>query len=55
MGSYPWASAFWADARHTVAPPRDARDGLLPPLLVALTVVTGLVDSFSYLVLGHVW
>ena len=41
MGSYPWASAFWTDARQTVAPPRDAQDGLLPPLLVALTAVTG--------------
>jgi uncharacterized membrane protein YoaK (UPF0700 family) len=48
-------SAFLADARQTVAPPRDGKDGLLPPLLVALTVVTGLVDSFSYLVLGHVF
>ena len=55
MGSYPWVSAFWTDARQTVAPPRDAKDGLLPPLLVGLTVVTGLVDSFSYLVLGHVF
>jgi uncharacterized membrane protein YoaK (UPF0700 family) len=55
VGSYPWASAFWTDARQTVAPSRDARDGLLPPLLVALTAVTGLVDSFSYLVLGHVF
>jgi len=44
-----------ADARQTVARSRDARDGLLPPLLVALTVVTGLVDAFSYLVLGHVF
>lgn len=48
-------STFLAEARETVAPSRDARDGLLPPLLVALTVVTGLVDSFSYLVLGHVF
>jgi uncharacterized membrane protein YoaK (UPF0700 family) len=48
-------SAFLADVRGTVAPSRDARDGLLPPLLVALTAVTGLVDSFSYLVLGHVF
>jgi uncharacterized membrane protein YoaK (UPF0700 family) len=55
VGSYPWASAFWTDARQTVAPPRDAHDGLLPPLLVALTAVTGLVDAFSYLVLGHVF
>ncbi len=48
-------TAFLADVRQTVAPPRDARDGLLPPLLVALTAVTGLVDAFSYLVLGHVF
>jgi uncharacterized membrane protein YoaK (UPF0700 family) len=55
VGRYPWLSAFVADTRQTVAPPRGARDGRLPPLLVALTVVTGLVDSFSYLVLGHVF
>ncbi|MGH3151262.1 MAG: YoaK family protein [Streptosporangiaceae bacterium] len=55
MGSYPWLSEFLADARHTVAPPRGAKDGVLPPLLVGLTVVTGLVDAFSYLVLGHVF
>ena len=48
-------SAFLADVRLTLAPPRDSEDGLLPPLLVALTAVTGLVDSFSYLVLGHVF
>jgi uncharacterized membrane protein YoaK (UPF0700 family) len=29
--------------------------GPLPPLLVALTVVTGLVDSVSYVALGHVF
>ena len=27
----------------------------MPPLLVALTMVTGLIDAFSYLVLGHVF
>ena len=48
-------SAFLADARETVAPRRGGKDGLLPPLLVALTAVTGLVDAFSYLVLGHVF
>jgi uncharacterized membrane protein YoaK (UPF0700 family) len=48
-------SAFLADARETVAPRRGGQDGLLPPLLVALTAVTGLVDAFSYLVLGHVF
>jgi uncharacterized membrane protein YoaK (UPF0700 family) len=30
-------------------------DGPLPVLLVGLTVVTGLVDAFSYLSLGHVF
>jgi uncharacterized membrane protein YoaK (UPF0700 family) len=48
-------NAFLTDARQTIAPPRGSKDGLLPPLLVALTVVTGLVDAFSYLVLGHVF
>jgi uncharacterized membrane protein YoaK (UPF0700 family) len=48
-------TTFLTDARGTVAPRRGSKDGLLPPLLVALTVVTGLVDAFSYLVLGHVF
>jgi len=30
-------------------------NGPLVPLLVAITFVTGLVDAFSYLVLGHVF
>jgi len=48
-------SDLLAEARETVAPPQGGKDGLLPPLLVALTAVTGLVDAFSYLVLGHVF
>jgi uncharacterized membrane protein YoaK (UPF0700 family) len=44
---------FLAGVRQTLAPPRQGKDGWLPPLLVALTAVTGLVDSFSYLLLGH--
>ena len=55
MGSYPWMTTFLTGARETIAPRRGSRDGLLPPLLVALTAVTGLVDAFSYLVLGHVF
>ena len=31
----------------------DRPHGPLPVLLVCLTVVTGLVDAFSYLRLGH--
>jgi len=36
-------------------PAKDDRDGSLLPLLVVLTVVTGLVDAVSYLKLGHVF
>jgi hypothetical protein len=48
-------SGFFTEVRETLIPGRDSKDGLLPPLLVSMTVVTGLVDSFSYLVLGHVF
>ncbi|MFG2835387.1 YoaK family protein [Streptomyces zaomyceticus] len=44
-----------ADAAHTLVPPRGGRHGPLPPLLLALTVVTGLVDAVSYLGLGEVF
>jgi uncharacterized membrane protein YoaK (UPF0700 family) len=40
---------------ETFNPRRNARHGPLPSLLVVMTVVTGLVDAFSYLVLGHVF
>ncbi|MEU3460572.1 YoaK family protein [Streptomyces sp. NPDC006733] len=43
------------DAWTTLVPDLDSRHGPLPPLMLALTVVTGLVDAFSYLVLGHVF
>ena len=45
--------SLWADALGTLWPERDSRDGPLPPLLLLLTVVTGLVDAASYLKLGH--
>ncbi|MDA4115139.1 MAG: DUF1275 domain-containing protein [Thaumarchaeota archaeon] len=48
-------SGFFADVRETLFPSPGGKDGPLPPLLVAMTVVTGLVDAFSYLVLGHVF
>jgi uncharacterized membrane protein YoaK (UPF0700 family) len=44
-----------ADAWHTISPVAGDRHGPLAPMLLTLTVVTGLVDSFSYLVLGHVF
>jgi uncharacterized membrane protein YoaK (UPF0700 family) len=43
------------DVWHSVSPPAGDRHGPLRPLLLMLTVVTGLVDAFSYLVLGHVF
>jgi uncharacterized membrane protein YoaK (UPF0700 family) len=46
---------FFQEIQQTLFPRQDGKDGPLPPLLLALTVVTGLVDSFSYLVLGHVF
>ena len=47
--------SVWQDARDTLWPSPTAKDGILPPLLVLLTVVTGLVDATSYLRLGHVF
>ena len=46
---------FFTELSQTLLFDRDARHGPLPPLLVAMTIVTGLVDSFSYLALGHVF
>jgi uncharacterized membrane protein YoaK (UPF0700 family) len=46
---------FLTEVRETLVPERNAPFGPLPPLLVAMTVVTGLVDAFSYLLLGHVF
>ncbi len=43
------------DAWQTLVPPEGDRHGPLAPFLLTLTVVTGLVDAFSYLVLGHVF
>jgi uncharacterized membrane protein YoaK (UPF0700 family) len=48
-------SSVWQDLAATLRPRRDSPDGPLPPLLLALTLVTGLVDATSYLKLGHVF
>jgi uncharacterized membrane protein YoaK (UPF0700 family) len=48
-------NTFLTGVWGTLVPQRDSRHGPLPPLLVAMTLVTGLVDAFSYLVLGHVF
>ncbi|MFJ6434244.1 YoaK family protein [Streptomyces sp. NPDC091416] len=43
------------DAPRTMVPPKEDRHGPLPPLMLTLTFVTGLVDAVSYLALGHVF
>ncbi|MFD3401499.1 YoaK family protein [Kribbella sp. NPDC058693] len=43
------------EAWHTAVPEDGDRHGPLQPLMLVLTVVTGLVDAFSYLSLGHVF
>jgi uncharacterized membrane protein YoaK (UPF0700 family) len=48
-------NALLTDAWRTLVPRGDDRNGPLPPLLLGLTLVTGLVDAFSYLALGHVF
>jgi uncharacterized membrane protein YoaK (UPF0700 family) len=48
-------TSLFTDIRQTLVPGRDTRHGPLPPLLAAMTLVTGLVDAFSYLLLGHVF
>ncbi len=40
---------------ETLRPRAGAADGVLPPLMVALTIVTGIVDAVAYLRLGHVF
>jgi uncharacterized membrane protein YoaK (UPF0700 family) len=44
-----------SDAFRTLVPRGEERHGPLPPLMLILTVVTGLVDAVSYLALGHVF
>ena len=43
------------DAVRTIIPLRGDRHGPLPPLLLVLTVETGVVDAVSFLALGHVF
>ncbi|MEW1659432.1 MULTISPECIES: YoaK family protein [unclassified Streptomyces] len=47
--------ALLTDALRTLVPPRTDRHGPLPPLMLLLTVATGVVDAVSYLGLGHVF
>jgi uncharacterized membrane protein YoaK (UPF0700 family) len=40
---------------ETLRPPAGSADGILPPLMILLTLVTGIVDADAYLKLGHVF
>uniref|UniRef100_A0AAU3GM98 DUF1275 domain-containing protein n=1 Tax=Streptomyces sp. NBC_01401 TaxID=2903854 RepID=A0AAU3GM98_9ACTN len=48
-------AAVLREARDTLVPDMRGPHGPLPPLMLVLTVLTGLVDAFSYLLLGHVF
>jgi uncharacterized membrane protein YoaK (UPF0700 family) len=39
----------------TLRPGAGTADGVLPPMMVLLTIVTGIVDAVAYLRLGHVF
>ena len=43
------------EAALTLRPPAEDRHGPLMPMMLVLTVVTGVVDAASYLRLGHVF
>jgi hypothetical protein len=45
----------WTDVRETLSPHATDEEDRLPPLLIVLTIVTGLVDAVAYLRLGHVF
>jgi uncharacterized membrane protein YoaK (UPF0700 family) len=51
----PGVHQFIEELREVVLPRSAGRHGPLPPLLLGLTLVRGLVDAFSYLILGHVF
>jgi len=55
LGQEPVVIATLREAWHTAVPDENDRHGPLQPLMLVLTVVTGLVDAFSYLSLGHVF
>jgi uncharacterized membrane protein YoaK (UPF0700 family) len=45
----------WTGVVETLSPRASAQEDGLPPLLILLTVVTGVVDAVAYLRLGHVF
>lgn len=55
MATHRIASASWRDVAETLSPRAAVREDGLPPLLIVLTIVTGVVDALAYLRLGHVF
>ena len=49
------ASPHWQEVIRRLAPRAESKDGPLPPLMILLTIVTGIVDAVAYLKLGHVF
>jgi uncharacterized membrane protein YoaK (UPF0700 family) len=47
--------SIWSEISETLWPSPGSRDGPLPPLLLMLTLITGMVDAASFLMLGHVF
>ncbi len=46
---------YLRQAHETIFPPKDNPHGPLPPILLLWTIVTGLVDAYSYLELSRVF
>jgi uncharacterized membrane protein YoaK (UPF0700 family) len=51
----PGSIAILREIADTLRPRAATADGVLPPLMVLLTIVTGVVDAVAYLRLGHVF
>jgi hypothetical protein len=45
----------WRDVSETLWPAAAVKEDGLPPVLIMLTIVTGVVDALAYLRLGHVF
>jgi uncharacterized membrane protein YoaK (UPF0700 family) len=46
---------LWRGIADTLRPPAGSVEGILPPLMILLTMVSGIVDAVAYLGLGHVF
>jgi uncharacterized membrane protein YoaK (UPF0700 family) len=55
MATRPSGLSARQDLTETLWPPAAAKEDGLPPLLIVLTIVTGVVDALAYLRLGHVF